>query len=89
MIYCTADTKATPVTVQGVGVYFILIWISLLYNVVKRASSLLSDENQGLFPLWLNGRGVKVPTHPHLVPLSKKVWSYTPLPIRLHGVMLS
>jgi len=30
MIYCTADTKATPASI------FRLIWISLLHNVLKR-----------------------------------------------------
>jgi hypothetical protein len=36
LIYCTADTKATPAPVQVVGVDFQIFMISLLHNVVKR-----------------------------------------------------
>jgi len=32
MIYCTADTKATPASAS----IFILVWILLVQNVVKR-----------------------------------------------------
>jgi hypothetical protein len=35
-------------------------------------------------------RGVKLTTHPHLVPRSKNAWNYTSTPpVRLHGVVLS
>jgi hypothetical protein len=36
MIYSTAVTEATPASVQGVGVDFMFIWISLLHDVLKR-----------------------------------------------------
>jgi hypothetical protein len=37
--------------IQGVDIdFFLLIWMSLLHNVVKRAPSLLSNGNQGIFP---------------------------------------
>jgi TRAP-type mannitol/chloroaromatic compound transport system permease small subunit len=36
MIYCTAETKSTPASVQGVASINRSIRISLLHNVVKR-----------------------------------------------------
>jgi len=44
----------------------------------------------GTLSLVYSGRGVKVTTNMHLVPISKDVWSYiaTP-PIHLHNVVLS
>jgi hypothetical protein len=52
--------------------------------------TLLSNGNQGLFHWGYSSRVVKLTTHFHLVPRSKKELSYisTP-PIRLHGVVLS
>jgi hypothetical protein len=89
MINCTPDTEVTLVSVQGVGVVFRFIWISLLHNVMKRAPSLLSNGNQGLFPWGQSGRGVKLTTHVYVVPRSKE-WSCNPIPpIRLHGMVLS
>jgi hypothetical protein len=44
----------------------------------------------GAFSLEESGRGVKLTTHLHLVPMSNNAWSYTSTPsIRLHDVVLS
>jgi len=50
----------------------------------------LSSGYQGFFPWGVNGRGMKLTTHLHLVLRSKNEWSYTSTPlIRLFGVVFS
>jgi hypothetical protein len=48
--------KSDTGVVQGVGIDFVLLRISLLHNVVELAPSLLSNGNQGLFP-WGKAAG--------------------------------
>jgi hypothetical protein len=43
----------------------------------------------GFLSLGLNGRGVKLIIHLHLLPRSRMRGAIPPLPIRLHGVVLS
>jgi hypothetical protein len=51
--------------------------------------SLLSNEHRGLFPRGYSGRGVKLTTHIHLVPSSRKVELYLHSLLRLHGIVLN
>jgi hypothetical protein len=51
--------------------------------------NLLSNGYRGLFPRERNRRGVKLTTHLHLQPSSRKVEIYLYSPIRLHGKVLN
>jgi hypothetical protein len=55
-------------------------------------AQLASSYPKGLFPWGLSGRGVKLTTHLHLVPMSRICGAIPPLstpPIRFHVVVLS
>jgi hypothetical protein len=52
-------------------------------------SNLLSNGHRGLFPRRQSGRRVKLTTHLHLAPRSRKCGSTHPLTICFHGVVLN
>jgi hypothetical protein len=52
-------------------------------------SSLLSNGYRVLYPRGYSGRGVKLTTHLHLVPRSRKLQRNFHSPIRLHGIAIN
>jgi hypothetical protein len=59
-------------------------------NNMNRNTGIILYVSKGVFPRGKSGWGVKLTTHPHLVPRSKNAWSYTSTPpIHIHGMVLS
>jgi hypothetical protein len=59
---------------------------SVLFHIIF---SLLSNGCRGALLLGVNRSGIKLTTHFHPVPRSRICGATPPLPIRLHGVVLS
>jgi hypothetical protein len=80
IIYCAADTKATPASVQGVGVDF---FIDMDLDSPQRCETCTQPSIQwepGALSLGVKRPGREADRWPHLVPRSRKGWRYTSLP---------